>query len=121
MSYTINREYTIKGIAVQVEFEAEVGSIGNSGIGSYEFWGAKGFDAGYDYVEDFTVEGVVVYSDRLKKDVTPSANLLKVINTMIDADYESICDELMEKESDRIEGERDYYEEMRYESRRDDY
>jgi hypothetical protein len=30
--------------------------IGNDGIGSYEFWGSKGFDAGHDYVEEFEVK-----------------------------------------------------------------
>jgi hypothetical protein len=35
-----------------------VTNIGNNGIGSYEFWGTKGFDRGNDYVEDFEIESV---------------------------------------------------------------
>lgn len=33
------------------------GSVDNDGIGSYEYWGAKGFDAGSDYasVEDWEI------------------------------------------------------------------
>jgi len=30
--------------------------IGNNGIGPYEFWGAKGFDKGQDYVEEFVIK-----------------------------------------------------------------
>ncbi len=29
---------------------------GNDGIGAYEYWGAKGFDRGTDYIEEFAVE-----------------------------------------------------------------
>lgn len=41
-----------------VDFEVEVREISNDGIGSYEFWGAKGFDKGNDYVEDYAVVNV---------------------------------------------------------------
>jgi len=118
MSFEIVREYAVKGIYLEVYVDAEIGSIGNDGIGSYEFWGARGFDKGHDYVEDFTVEGVTVFQPKTSKGVKPSARLLKVLTELIDKDYESICEELMEKQGDYNEGMQDYYDDMRYEESR---
>ena len=33
-------------------------SIGNDGIGSYEYWGVKGFDKGFNYIEDILISSV---------------------------------------------------------------
>jgi outer membrane receptor for Fe3+-dicitrate len=53
-------------ITVELESGAEIEadltldiSIDNDGIGAYEFWGARGFDAGSDYI---TVEGIKINS-----------------------------------------------------------
>jgi hypothetical protein len=34
---------------IDVDFEGEV-QVGNDGIGSYEFWGYRGYDHGVDYL-----------------------------------------------------------------------
>jgi hypothetical protein len=56
-----DKELEIGGLFVRVTFEVWNPSIGNDGIGSYEFWGAKGFDRGNDYLEEFEVRNVKVY------------------------------------------------------------
>jgi hypothetical protein len=40
---------------VLYNFKAAATGIGNDGIGPYEFWGSRGFDAGRDYVEDYEI------------------------------------------------------------------
>lgn len=37
--------------------------IGNNGIGLYEFWGIKGYDAGTNYVEDFEAGKLLLEND----------------------------------------------------------
>ena len=51
MTTTIEHNYWL--ITADVEFE----NTGKSGIGSYEFWGSKGFDEGED---EFEVEDIQV-------------------------------------------------------------
>jgi hypothetical protein len=55
------QEITVRGCNLYVTFEIWNPHIANSGIGSYEFWGAKGFDAGTDYLEEFEIRNVKVY------------------------------------------------------------
>ena len=40
-------------------------SIDNDGIGSYEFWGSRGYDHGNDFavVDDYTVERILEYDE----------------------------------------------------------
>jgi hypothetical protein len=54
------RSYEIDETEYEVEFEVSKIEIGNDGIGSYEFWGQKGFDRGTDFVEEFKVENLQV-------------------------------------------------------------
>ena len=35
----------------------------NDGIGSYEYWGMKGYDKGHDYVEIDSIDSVTAYCD----------------------------------------------------------
>lgn len=51
----------IGGIKYDVDFAPEGVEVGNDGIGSYEFWGFRGFDRGHDYVEGFTAHNVRVF------------------------------------------------------------
>lgn len=53
----VTLEVTCGGIDWQVMAIAT--SIGNSGIGPYEFWGSPGFDKGRDYVEDYEILGAI--------------------------------------------------------------
>lgn len=50
--YTIN----IGEDTIDINFTAEITSIGNSGIGSYEYWGSKGYDKGHDYIDEYDIE-----------------------------------------------------------------
>ena len=51
-------------------------SIGNDGIGSYEYWGVKGFDKGFNYVEDILISSVYLIRKMLKDLI--SANLFQI-------------------------------------------
>jgi hypothetical protein len=53
--------------------------IGNDGIGSYEYWGATGFDKGMNYVEEFTIEDILL-NDKTIED----ANLFSRISKMLE-------------------------------------
>ena len=51
----------------EIEFE-------NDGIGPYEFWGAKGFDRGKDYVSDFKTLGLFLETEiKINQQVLESA------------------------------------------------
>tara|TARA_R110000868_G_scaffold144376_1_gene363399 strand:- start:593 stop:889 length:297 start_codon:yes stop_codon:yes gene_type:complete len=52
----MNHTYTAKdGTEIELELEA---SIGNNGIGSYEFQGQRCFDRGDTIVEGFSIESI---------------------------------------------------------------
>ncbi len=53
---TITMAVVVDG--VEYEIDAKATELDNSGIGAYEYFGAKGFDAGSDYVSDFEIEEV---------------------------------------------------------------
>jgi hypothetical protein len=48
-SITFNYCVEVDGEEVELEFE---GTLGSDGIGAYEFWGAKGYDAGHTTIEE---------------------------------------------------------------------
>lgn len=64
-------------IECKVEFHIE-----NNGIGSYEYWGFKGYDAGQDYLEIDSIEPY--FTDQSEK-------VRASINKYIDDNYESVC------------------------------
>ena len=71
MSYEFEKEeMELKGCILTVQFEVTDYSIANSGIGAYEFWGAKGYDRGVDFVEEFVIGDVYVWSERRNKFIT---------------------------------------------------
>ena len=49
--------YDAEDFPIEVELTAE-GHVANDGIGSYEYWGCKGYDSGTDYfeIEEITYE-----------------------------------------------------------------
>jgi len=59
-SHEINYPVTIDGEEFEAIIEIDNISIGNDGIGAYEYWGARGFDKGHDYIEDFSIEDVTI-------------------------------------------------------------
>jgi hypothetical protein len=71
----ISAKMEMEVLGKSIEFVACVAEIGNSGIGPYEYWGAKGVDKGRDYVENFAVaeikagEGVRTLSGEEIKDI----------------------------------------------------
>jgi len=90
----INTDIILDKETYNVDFTATNISIGNSGIGSYEFWGMKGNDRGHNFVEEFTVSDlkVKVYDkdDKLEeKEVTGQFLLNRLINRITDAIEES--------------------------------
>lgn len=61
-----------------VEFDC---IIGNDGIGPYEYWGAKCYDAGINYIEEVTITSIEVLKSFPKKD--QNGNIVKNKNGSI--------------------------------------
>lgn len=93
---------------IPVKFTGEITAIGNDGIGGYEFWGAKCFDAGNNYVEEFLIH------DLIHQDGSPiEAELKQHIEKALYEDekyYEPIGESLMEVVDDAR-----YKQELEYE------
>jgi len=66
-------------IECKVEFHIE-----NNGIGSYEYWGFKGYDAGQDYLETDSIKPI--YTDQTEE-------IKASINKYIDDNYDSVCED----------------------------
>lgn len=66
-----------------IQFEAVDFIIGNSGIGSYECHGVRGFDSGVDFVESFGIQFLEVWSDRQERFVEPSERLKSKLQWII--------------------------------------
>ena len=88
------QEITVRGCNLSVTFEVWNPHISRDGIGAYEFWGAKGFDAGSDYLEEFDIRNIKVVSERTKESHTPKKKLYDLIEKAL---YES------EEKTQRIE------------------
>jgi hypothetical protein len=97
----MDKTIRIKGRDLDVNFEVEDITLGKSGIGWYEFWGARCYDAGVTYVDDFTVTAVTVYSERRNTYVAPSPRLLTAITEAI-YDDEGIREDLLERAEARV-------------------
>lgn len=59
---------------LEVEFDY---SVGNDGIGPYEYWGCKGYDEGTDYIEDVTITGIEIVCNFPRKDKSGNPILSK--------------------------------------------
>ena len=112
--FSVSLEFEEEILGEIVTFTATSTSITNSGIGPYEFWGRKCFDAGRDYVEEWKASDLIdADGQRIKG--KRAANLLAALYENSDAD-ERICEALSEYLSDRIADEPEYepdYEEKR--------
>ena len=108
-------EYEGRFFSMSVDFDVE---WENDGIGSYEYWGAKGFDAGHDYavVSDYSVADL---TEHLPNGETVSieesdpihAKVSSAVSDRVDKACESIepdRDGEYDCERDRDEGRYDY-------------
>lgn len=86
----------IEDIEVTYDYHIE-----NDGIGSYEYWGFKGYDKGTDYL--------VVENVKLIKNDTYSEEDVKYIEKHIKENYETICEHLEEQCQQHLENERQSY------------
>lgn len=59
---------------LEIEFDY---SVGNDGIGPYEYWGCKGYDKGTDYIEDVTITGIEIVCNFPRKDKSSNPILSK--------------------------------------------
>jgi hypothetical protein len=107
------RTYEIGEEEVEVAFEVDDKSISvdNNGIGHYEFWGARGFDKGRDYVSEFRIRKDSLTVNKDGKYVKPSDDLQKKIEDMI-YDDETINDSLLEMRGDKDNSD-EIYERMK--------
>lgn len=89
-----SKDVKVRGRELSVEFELDDVAIENSGIGHYEYWGARCFDAGSDSIEEANIVNLTVFSERLNAYVKPSDKLKTLIEDKI---YKSgFMDELNE-------------------------
>jgi len=73
-------ELDVEDLEVEVEYHWE-----NDGIGSYEYWGFRGYDAGHNYIEMDGIEPI--FTDQ-------SEELKAAINKYIDENFEKLDSEL---------------------------
>ena len=71
---------------IQVCFDCKM-TWENDGIGSYEFWGFKGYDKGTDYA---VCEDIKVISKHSKKE-------LKIVNDYLLENWDSLVSDICEK------------------------
>lgn len=116
-------------------------TVGNDGIGEYEYWGCRCYDAGSNYIEEVNINKITLVRECLKasrrEDIPKGAFEIRKdkngngwtysMGRKIDPDgaYTDYCIERIEEEYD-FEGdepELDYEEmyERRYGNRSDDY
>lgn len=108
-------EYEGRIFSMSVEFDVE---WDNDGIGSYEYWGAKGFDAGHDYavVSDYTVSDLIEYlKDGTEVSIDESDPIFKKVASAISDKVDKACENIepdndgeYDCEQDRDESRYDY-------------
>lgn len=95
-SLTLDEDFDEMDVEVEVSYAWE-----NSGIGSYEYWGSKEYDQGYDYIEIDNID-VLEIEDK---------ELLDRINKFIDLNWKfyakQIEERILEAEED---AKADYYD-----------
>ncbi len=113
-------EYTIKirNRDITIKYGSEILEIGNDGIGPYEFWGSVGYDKGTVFVESFSIDHLLIYSERRDEWVKPSDRLSAFVEKMIDND-DRISEWLAEDLDERAEAQRSYYADMKMDERRE--
>ena len=93
----LSTTYFYQGIEYKIETEVNV-TIGNNGIGSYEYWGAKCFDRGTDYVEEFELEDLHAWHHGVEVvDAELIAKIKEAIEAEDDTEPGSIWAQINEK------------------------
>ena len=59
MKVNLHRTINVVWIDVDYTLDVLITSIGNNGIGPYEYWGAKCYDHGIDYAEDWEIRRIM--------------------------------------------------------------
>ena len=70
---------------LEVEFTF---SIGNDGIGSYEYWGCKGYDKGFDYIDEITIISIYLIGKGNKKRRIELPDMLDEIEEKIHDEFD---------------------------------
>lgn len=79
-----------------IDFEVDVTySMENDGIGAYEYWGAKCYDRGTDYVDVYSI--VPVFDNNVEHK--------QEIEDYIRDNFDRLCEELAEKLADTEESD----------------
>ena len=80
----------------------------NDGIGPYEYWGAKGFDHGHDYVviEDYSYDKEGLTADEI---ATIDSMIEKMLDTWAESIAEDDCEDDYEPDDD-CEPDSHFYE-----------
>ena len=96
----------------EYDIHARATSISNSGIGPYEFWGAKCYDKGRDYVEDYEIDEIVpLYDDTVPFGLTDriynDPELSEAVRLALDETMSEWGRGLRDEEMARFEDRRD--------------
>ena len=114
--YTI----TINGQEYDIIVGVRITRIENDGIGPYEFWGAKGYDKGQNYIDDFDIENVKMDSGNPDIDFLPEqkAKIIKILENS-----PRFNDKVQEEISvdDITQDAQDQAEAYKYDSAKDEY
>ena len=78
--FEFEQTVNVNGHNLRVQFGVTEVFIGNDGIGEYEFWGARGYDRGTDFVESFVMTHLFAWSERRQRMVRVSPRLKKLID-----------------------------------------
>lgn len=108
-------EYEGRFFSMFVEFEVE---WDNDGIGSYEYWGAKCYDAGTDYavVEDYSVSDLTEHlSDGTEVSIPESDPIFSKVAGAISSKVDKACEGIEPDTDGEYDCERDR-DEDRYEN-----
>lgn len=100
-------EYEGRFFSMSVEFEIE---WDNDGIGAYEYWGAKGFDAGHDYavVSDYEVTDLIEHlADGTDVSVPESDPIFKKVASAISDRVDKASESIEPDDDGEYDCERD--------------
>ncbi len=115
MAHTFETTVFVPELNLEFEVSAEVEiSISNSGIGSYEYWGAKGFDRGNDYGELESFEITSIHEVETDFEFAESAAIRAAVEKAINDDT---IQKFAESEMDSVEADE---ADRRADDRRDD-
>lgn len=59
MNVNLRRTISVVWNNIDYTLDVTIGSIGNNGIGHYEYWGQKCYDRGIDYADDWMITRIM--------------------------------------------------------------